>query len=223
MSSEISLSSATIPDDLTMSCVSVFETLANNVEEEKETLLTRLRELMLSEESQVDKNLNDCKTKVAQLEAEYLKSISDLKHEAALEEQELMAIQQQEVNALKKAHADEEQRIEFEIRKLEAELESILAPVRLLASLRNSSPEEKNVIIEQRNNAKLSELEQELQCCSCMQICCPPIMIYQCPEGDLICQHCKDQVTTCPGCNISLNNQLLSRNKVLENIARKYL
>ena len=37
----VSLSSATIPDDLTMSSASVFDTFSSNIEQEKESLVTR--------------------------------------------------------------------------------------------------------------------------------------------------------------------------------------
>merc|ERR1712170_314692 len=183
----VSLSSATIPDDLTMSSASVFDTFSSNIEQEKESLVTRLRELMINEESQVDKNLNDCKTRVAQLESEYLKSVSDLKNEAFTEEEALLAVHMNEIKSLRK----------------------------------DGDQQEKRMVIED-SNAKLSELESELQCCSCLKVCCPPGKIYQCPEGDLLCDQCRDTVTICPACNIALNPQLISRNKVLENISMKY-
>merc|ERR1712064_109973 len=133
-----SLSSATIPDDLTMSSASVFDTFSSNIEQEKESLVTRLRELIINEESEVDKNLNECRKRVAQLESEYLKSASVLKNEALKEEEVIVATHMDEVKSLKAAQEEEERRIEVEIRKLEAELESILAPTRLLSSLRNN-------------------------------------------------------------------------------------
>merc|ERR1719342_126109 len=69
---------------------------------------------------------------------------------------------------------------------------------------------------------KLSELELELQCCSCQEVCRPPASIYQCPEGDLLCGAClPPKVLTCPDCGIDLEGNT-SRNKVLEKLAVKY-
>jgi hypothetical protein len=47
--------------------------------------------------------------------------------------------------------------------------------------------------------------------------------IYQCDEGDLICQRCKDNsgLKRCPECNVPLNGKL-TRNKALEKLARKH-
>ena len=79
------MSSATIPDDLTMSTTSVFDKLTNSLDGEKEALLRRLRELMLTEENQVDKNLNDCKARLSMMESEYLTAINQLKEEVMKE------------------------------------------------------------------------------------------------------------------------------------------
>lgn len=48
--------------------------------------------------------------------------------------------------------------------------------------------------------------------------------IYQCNEGDLLCQRCKDnpKLQRCPECNVSLKENL-TRNKALEKLARKHL
>ena len=113
-------------------------------------------------------------SRVAQLESEYLKSASDLKNEAFTEEEALLAVHMNEIKSLRAAQEEEERRIEVEIRKLEAELESILAPTRLLSSLRKDGDQQEKRMVIEDSNAKLSELESELQCCSCLKVCCPP-------------------------------------------------
>ena len=226
--SDLSLSSATIPDDLTMSNASIFDrTISNSnnneVEGEKEILLRRLKELMISEESEVERNIQETKIKLSNLESEYLKTVAHLKEEFAKEEEELLKVQQEEVEALKKSQVTEEQRIVNEIRKLESELECILAPSKMLSALRdNNVQEDKKTVAMVSQNPELSDLEQELQCSNCMKVCAPPGMIFQCPEGDLLCESCRETVQSCPACNISLCPALLSRNKVLENISKKY-
>ena len=78
------------------------------------------------------------------------------------------------------------------------------------------------------SSAKLSEIERDLQCCSCqqasgqygdgcligwsVQVCRPPVKIYQCEEWDLLCEVCTAR----------LNTTHLCRNKGMEKIAAKY-
>lgn len=214
-----------------MSSASVFDrtttnntvTTDNDVEGEKEKLLRRLKELMITEESEVDRNLQETRIKLSNLEAEYIRTVNDLKEKFSKEEEELLKSQQEEVEELKKRQLAEEQRIAKEISKLEAELECILAPSRMLASLRDTEgQQDKTAVPIVAQNPELSDLEQELQCSNCLKVCCPPGMIFQCPEGDLLCESCRDKVDSCPACNINLCPALLSRNKVLENISKKY-
>ena len=247
---DASLSSATIPDDMTMSTSSVLDRLGPGDTGEKESLVRRLRELVLSEETEVDRNLAEAKQRLSRVEAEYARSVNELKQEAAKEEENLLKTQREEFALLQSTQAKEEERIEREIRKLEAELESILAPAKMLASLRNTAS-----IAEVRSHIlifpvtvviiadyfiycyqeprpppsvaaapELSSLESELLCVVCGRVCAPPrsAAIYQCPEGDLVCEECRHSATRCPVCSIQLCPALLSRNKVLENIARKY-
>ena len=74
-----------------------------------------------------------------------------------------------------------------------------------------------------RNRNFSPTLEKELTCVSCSRICWPPIRIYQCDEGDLLCENCSNNVdiSRCPECHVHLSNQL-SRNKALEKLARKH-
>ena len=72
-----SLSSATIPDDMsmTMSSASVYDKMAttsssgSGSDGEKELLLKRLKELMMTEESEMDRNLREKKTKLSKMES----------------------------------------------------------------------------------------------------------------------------------------------------------
>ena len=202
---------------MTMSCTSVFDKFSNNSDGEKEVLLKRLKELFSSEENQVDTDLHERKVQLSALETELIKKANELKAIFQAEEAELVQRQTKELNALKAAQAAEEERIEREMRKLAGELESILAPARLLTSL---APEPRSVDV----RTELSSLEVELECGGCGEVCLPPRHIFQCPEGDLICEGCRERglPPTCPTCSCPLAPELLSRNKVLENIARKY-
>ena len=209
-----------------MSCTSVFDKFAQeNSGSEKEVLLKRLKELFSSEESQVDRELQERKVQLSVLETEFLKKTNELKAILKADELSLAERQTRELNSVKAAHVAEEERIEREILKLEAELESILAPARLLSSLATTgTPRVSEPPRPRAEKAELCELETELECCGCGRVCAPPRQIFQCPEGDLLCQDCRDGggPQVCPACSCHLGPGLLSRNKVLENIARKY-
>merc|ERR1712032_978422 len=136
-----SLSSATIPDDMsmTMSSASVYDKMATNSsgsgsDGEKEQLLKRLKELM-TEESEMVRNLREKKTKLTRMESEYTSSVNELKKELKIEEESLLSRQVAELNSLKELQSAEEERIQVEIRKLESNLESILAPSKMISTL----------------------------------------------------------------------------------------
>lgn len=137
-----SLSSATIPDDMsmTMSSASVYDKMAttssgSGSDGEKEQLLKRLKELMMTEESEMDRNLREKKTKLTRMESEYTSSVNELKKELKIEEESLLSRQVAELNSLKELQSAEEERIQVEIRKLESNLESILAPSKMISTL----------------------------------------------------------------------------------------
>jgi len=213
------LSSATIPDDMTMSCGSVFEKFTNELdgtETEKEILIKRLKELIEVEGKQVDTDLKSKRQKLADIEESHIVCVTNLKRSYVEEEDELIRKYTEERSKLVEKHTQEEERIQKEIEKLEKELETISAPSELLKSL-----EPAQSLSQPPAKPGLSELEQELACCGCALVCRPPHKIYQCPEGDLICEICKKRLNICPVCKMELVGGL-SRNKVLENIARKY-
>ena len=105
---DASLSSATIPDDMTMSTCSVLDRLGPGDAGEKESLVRRLRELVLSEETEVDRNLAEAKQRLSRVEAEYARSVNELKQEAAKEEENLLKTQREEFALLQSTQAKEE-------------------------------------------------------------------------------------------------------------------
>eukprot|EP00090_Calanus_glacialis_P032443 TRINITY_DN53738_c0_g1_i1.p1 TRINITY_DN53738_c0_g1~~TRINITY_DN53738_c0_g1_i1.p1 ORF type:complete len:628 (+),score=157.87 TRINITY_DN53738_c0_g1_i1:133-2016(+) len=222
-----SLSSATIPDDMTMSCGSIFEKFTNDLdgsETEKEILIKRLKELIEVEGSQVEQDLKDRMQKLDYIDESHKIKVDELKNECITEEEDLIKRQTKEKKSIQEKHLKEEMRIGKEIVKLEAELQTILAPSQLLSTL---TPTQKSSSVTRVAPVKpeLTELEQELHCCGCGKVCCPPNKIYQCPEGDLICELCRGsagaRLKNCPTCEVELAG-MISRNKVLENIAKKY-
>ena len=125
---------------MTMSSASVYDKMAtasssSGSDGEKELLLKRLKELMMTEESEMDRNLREKKTKLSRMESEYTSSVNELKKELKTEEESLLSRQLAELNSLKELQSAEEERIQVEIRKLESNLESILAPSKMISTL----------------------------------------------------------------------------------------
>eukprot|EP00092_Neocalanus_flemingeri_P017406 GFUD01018828.1.p1 GENE.GFUD01018828.1~~GFUD01018828.1.p1 ORF type:complete len:280 (+),score=92.96 GFUD01018828.1:391-1230(+) len=69
---------------------------------------------------------------------------------------------------------------------------------------------------------KNKDIESSLKCPVCLDVCKPPLQIWQCLRGHIICGSCvaRPELRICPLCRISLTGQL-SRNRALEDIARK--
>ena len=68
---------------------------------------------------------------------------------------------------------DKAEHLRKEIELLENEMNQL--PNELVAALQEVEEKERPC----QKNAKLSELELELQCCSCQEVCRPPACIYQ--------------------------------------------
>ena len=247
-----SQSSATIPDDMTMSCCSIIERFSEveGSESEKDLLLRRLTEVIENEKKQVEEDITERQEQLEELEQEYVKSKGNMEKRQNKERDEIKARHKREMAQLMEIHSSEEKHILDEMAKLETELQNLIAPSQLLSTLTQKASS-----VEPRTRSRLSsrascaspgsrtdmgDLEQDLQCCSCKNLCKPPskvhqdeecifiilhylFQIFQCPDGDLICIQCKEiNLVSCPACQLKLLPGMLSRNKVLENIARKY-
>ena len=193
-------------------------------ESEKELLLKRLKELIDVEGNQIKEDLEARKRQLIEVEETHKDNVEKITVNHRREEEEMVKRHKQEIESMNVRHSAEEERIQHEIEKLEEELQSILAPSQLLSSL-TSTQKSSTVTKVAPVKPELTELEQELECCGCGKICSPPTKIYQCPEGDLICEVCRGGAGTrleiCPACKVELAG-MVSRNKVLEKIAKKY-
>lgn len=60
-------------------------------------------------------------------------------------------------------------------------------------------------------------------CPVCLVLLKPPMRIFQCPEGHILCEECKENpaMVHCPQCRCQLEGQC-SRNRALEEVARSY-
>ena len=67
-----------------------------------------------------------------------------------------------------------------------------------------------------RGNLQIADLEK---CSVCLDIPKPPLKVFQCPEGHIFCEECRNrsEMTTCPECRISLDGVYI-RNRTLEKL-----
>jgi len=231
----VSLSRADISQELRQSCVDLVGSGTQRPEDlaagrkpvqadaanEKEFLLNRLHQLLDQERKQVGKDLEARKTQLKEVKEFHRNEDALLTkvHTEQLEEmwrrQELELLEVEEEAEDRAEHLRKEiELLENEMGQLPAEMVSALEEQARLAGGAEASAT--------ANTSKLSELELELQCCSCQEVCRPPARIYQCPEGDLLCGAClPPKVLSCPDCGIDLDGNT-SRNKVLEKLAVKY-
>jgi len=214
----LNLSSASISQELKKSCSNIMAYHGST--SEKEYLLKRLEELMNQEKKQVNADLNARREQLRQA-VDTQKSDTDfLERKHQQEIKDMKERHDKEIKYLEDEYLDQSEHLKKEIELLENELESMSAPSLILSAITNTEflPRTPTPL-----SSEMTELEADLQCCACDLICKPPLKIYQCPEGDLLCQKCKEQpdLTKCPDCGVELAGQI-SRNKVLENIAAKY-
>merc|ERR1712227_657728 len=97
-----SLSSATIPDDMTMSCCSIIEKFEDleASQSEKDVLLRRLGELIETERQQVEQDIALRRKQLLELEEEHKITIENIKISHRREEQKLVQRHQHEKNEL---------------------------------------------------------------------------------------------------------------------------
>ena len=186
-----------------------------DMEMSKEYLLKRLGDLLSQEKEQLT---NDLLRRKEQLQDTRSSQAQEIKCLDKRHKEELKIIRNshaQRFAELECNYLDHVENLKKEIELLENEKDNMGRPVDLMSNYLHADP---------GKPSQLTELESELECCSCGHICKPPCKIFQCPEGDLLCQTCKDRIgqdTLCPRCQCGLFGQV-SRNKGLEKIATKY-
>ena len=75
----------------------------------------------------------------------------------------------------------------------------------------------------QRVVAPNEEDEDQFACPVCLEVLRPPCRIFQCPEGHILCENCKENpaIVHCPQCRVPLERNC-SRNRALEEVARNF-
>ena len=179
-----SQSSVTIPDDMTMSCCSIIERFSEveGSESEKDLLLRRLTEVIENEKQQVEEDIAERQEQLEEFEQECEKSKGNMEKRHKKERDDINERHKREMDQLMEIQSSEEQNILEELAKLETELQNLLAPSQLLTTLtlKASSVEPRSMLssrascISPGSRTDMGDLEQELQCCSCKNLCKPP-------------------------------------------------
>jgi len=215
----INLSSANISEQLRRSCSNI---VAHTMEQElsKEFLLKKLEELLKQERKQVGEDLRRRKEQLKETRESHMKEMQSLSHKHKIDLKSLEEKYSKKFSNLENHYLDGIEQLKKDIELLENEKENMKNPNQLITN--SMTPSSRSCMNSAMGNQNLSDLESELQCCSCQHICRPPCKIYQCPEGDILCENCKPpKVLYCPRCRSSLEGTM-SRNKGLEKIAAKY-
>ena len=68
-------------------------------------------------------------------------------------------------------------------------------------------------------------LEKEFECPVCLEVMAPPRRIFQCVNGHLICDSCKNhpEIRSCPSCRVVIVTSQFTRNIPMERLIRSQL
>merc|ERR1712025_159037 len=217
----LNLSSANISQELQRSCSNIIKRSKTHDDygSEKEYLVRRLEELLNQEKKQVNADLKARKKQLKETKVTQKGDMDFLLAKQQKELEEMWARHAKEDDLLEDHFLDRGEELRKEIELLENEMENMKSPSQVINSALPSL--ERSYSGTNSNRTDLSDIEDEIKCCSCQILCKPPLKIYQCPEGDLLCEKCKPKIRSCPECGINLEGKI-SRNKGLENIAKKH-
>jgi len=132
------------------------------------------------------------------------------------------------LDSLKVAHEIETSSLIKKIEELQLSLKGVQKKHQVAVAFWESEIRD---IKKQLNSSSLAgrgltkSLEREFDCPVCYEVMGPPRQIFQCVNGHLICNICKNHPTVrvCPCCRISVTNSQFSRNLPMERLARNHV
>ena len=171
--------------------------------------------------------LSEFSTEAGRKKREVLEQLAGLQ---AREQQELEAVKREKYHEIQLAEAEagrEVERLEKRINILQEELQ-LLQTERARKERRHKEllvglKEELVKAEKQRVVAQSEEDEDQFACPVCLELLRPPLRIFQCPEGHILCETCRDNpaIVHCPQCRVLLERNC-SRNRALEEVARTF-
>ena len=223
------LSSTKISEELKQSCTNIMAlSKVGSCDEqklsEKDCLLERLKELFDLEEQKVRQKLKAYKDALIKLQKSQIDDLSDVELRHAEELVELSETHQKEFKILEKEYLQEADRLKQKLHLLQNKSRNISAPVESLLSSVVSPSSSRPLSVASSSLSQstiIDDISEDIKCCSCHFICYPPAQIFQCSEGDILCEKCQSKILECPDCGVSLEGRI-SRNKVLEKMANSY-
>ena len=180
-------------------------------------LIDHLQSLqILTEYCEATREKREVLEQLARLQAQERRELEDIKRE-----------KYQEIELCDTEAQRETERTEKRIRILEEEL-ALLDTERMRKEKRHKEAvvglkEELVKAEKQRVVAQNEEDEDQFACPVCLELLRPPLRIFQCPEGHILCENCKENpaLVHCPQCRVSLERNC-SRNRALEEVARNF-
>ena len=111
------------------------------------------------------------------------------------------------------------------IRELEASLQKIQKKHEMEVKQLEGDIATTNSQLERLNHSSASEnakLEKEFECPVCLEVMLPPKKIFQCANGHLICERCKNhpEIRSCPSCRVCIVTSQFTRNIPMERLIR---
>jgi len=177
-----------------------------SVKDERENLTKRIAELKIHD---LESQLIVKKQELQKYRSNFTKFKNKVKTEIMKKDEELMEVEKQQLE-IEKELKDLNERIEQSNKRVQDTNKALLA-------LRKEMEEEKRKITIEKQN-----LSNILQCPVCLDTCKPPLQIWQCREGHILCESCysRRELKSCPQCRMSLQGNV-SRSRVLEELAIK--
>jgi len=146
-----------------------------------------------------------------------------------LEREQLEAIKREKYHEIDVCETSAERdvaKIEKRIKILEEELESLVKEKAKKEKKHTESIiklKEDLVKAERQRVIAQKDEDDQFACPVCMELLKPPLRIFQCPEGHILCENCKENpsLVHCPQCRVPLEKNC-SRNRALEEVARTF-
>jgi len=222
--------------------IKLMKTYNNNVsvtvKDEREALMKRIAELDGNEVADLESQLMVKKKKLQNLKSKYRRTRIEERTQIKEIDEEMMKFDkvQEEVNkqmlelnerhlALKKKHSELKTKIVVMKTKFDAALKEGDKVINqchseitaLCKDLDEMKMKEQEKVIDENQ-----DLEEILKCPVCLDTCRPPLQIWQCCEGHIVCESCfsRPELVVCPQCRMSLDGNV-SRSRVLEELAMR--
>jgi len=226
-------------DELIQMLKTYSKNVSVTVKDEREALKKRIAELDGNEAADLESQLMVKKKKLQNLKSKYRRYRIEERAQIKEIDEEMMKFdeEQEEVNklmlelnerhlALKKKHSELKTKIAVMKTKFDAGVKEgdkvinqchseITALCKNLDEMKMKE-QEKGVDVENK------DLEEILKCPVCLDTCRPPLQIWQCREGHIVCESCfsRPVLVVCPQCRMSLDRNV-SRSRVLEDLAMR--